>query len=102
MTTDKNRIFHKKQQSISGISSIGIAILLILVLVNFFSQIFPFKNMGVSYFFPVVAGPVGIIFGSISYFKFHDKISILGIVLNSILTVFPLGFWVIATFIWGP
>ncbi|UZQ49484.1 hypothetical protein [Clostridium kluyveri] len=45
---------------------------------------------------------IGIIFGVIARFKKNDKTGLIGIILNTIVLLIPIIYFVIGTLVWGP
>lgn len=77
-------------QKISGLISILIPFVLTLLIINFLFDIVSLKFQGVPLVFPFILCPMGTIFGFVGYKMNRDKLSLIGIIFNIILFVFPI------------
>lgn len=80
-----------QKSNILGIISILIPSVLLLFILNFFWGLVPIdKIQGLPVIMPLILCPIGAIIGFISYKDKRDKVSLIGIVLNVIMFLFPI------------
>ena len=91
-------------RTLLGKISIGIAIILVLVIINEFVQILPThetKLQGALLLSPLLIAPVGVIFGLIPLKKNKDDLAKWGVILNIILFLFPTLYMILGTTLFG-
>lgn len=85
-----------------GAISIGIASTLFLFVLNFFIQIVDTPKMqGLPVLISPVVSLAGFTFGFIGFNKNKNIVTLLGIICNTILFIFPFAYWFIATILYG-
>lgn len=91
-----------KRNNVTGIISLVVAGLAIIVLLNFFLGVFHFTEGDglISLAFSFVAGCIGVVFASIGY-RGKNKLSLVGIILNALLIAFPFLFVILGTVFFG-
>lgn len=91
-----------KKSNILGIISILIPSILLLLILNFIWGLVPIdKIQGLPVIMPFVLCPIGAIIGFFSYKINRDKVSLIGIAFNVIMFLFPIGYHVFGTLIFG-
>lgn len=88
------------KQTLLGKISIGIAFMTIVMQINVFIQIVPAP--GILLLSPLFIAPVGLILGLIPLKESKDKIAKWGVILNIILFLYPILYYILATLIVGP
>ncbi|MFD2705847.1 hypothetical protein [Salibacterium lacus] len=90
------------RKRITGVVSVGIPLLLLFLILNFFSGLIPMDNMqGLPVILPIFLCPIGAVIGFVSYRLYKDKWSLIGIVFNIVMFLFPILYHVIGTVIFG-
>ncbi|MGG4265885.1 hypothetical protein [Peribacillus simplex] len=89
-------------QKIPGLISILIPSVLTLLIINFLFDIFSLKIQGMPLVFPFILCPIGAILGFVGHQMRRDKLSLVGIIFNIILFLFPILFNIVATITLGP
>lgn len=87
-----------------GKISIGIAIILVLLISNEFTQALPThetKLQGVLILSSLFIAPIGVVLGLIPLKKNKDNFAKWGVILNIILFLFPLLYMIIGTMLFG-
>ena len=94
----------QRKRTLLGKISLGIAILLVFVLFNEFVQILPThktKLQGFLILSPLLLAPVGAIIGLYPIRKHRDDLAMWGVIINIILSLFPLIYLIFGTLIVG-
>ncbi|MDM5212993.1 hypothetical protein QUF94_16365 [Peribacillus sp. NJ4] len=89
-------------QKIPGLISILIPSVLTLLIINFLFDIVSLKIQGMPLVFPFILCPIGAILGSVGYKMNRDKLSLVGIIFNIILFLFPILYNIVAILTQGP
>ncbi len=102
----EGKVDFKKKFSLFGLTSVGIAILLLILLVNNFIEIIPLQKkiiQGTAVLLPIFISPVGGLFGYIglTLTEYNDRISYIGLVSNIALAAFTPLYMFFGTFIFG-
>ncbi|MGE5627790.1 MAG: hypothetical protein ACM3X7_06700 [Solirubrobacterales bacterium] len=93
-----------KKHTLCGKISIGIALILVVILINEFVQIFPThktKLQGILILLPSLIAPIGAILGLIPLKKNKDDLAKWGLILNIILFFCPILYTMIGTLLFG-
>lgn len=93
-----------KIHTLTGKASIGIAIILVLVIINEFVQVLPThktKLQGALILLPLFISPIGIVLGLIPLRKNTDVLAKWGLIINIILFLFPFFYRILGTLIKG-
>ncbi|MGG3574610.1 hypothetical protein ABES25_05680 [Bacillus gobiensis] len=98
-----NTIVKRKNSVIWIIELISIIIpsVLTLLIINSFTEIVPLKIQVLPIIMPILFCPIGELLGFISYKKYRDKLSLVGIVFNIVLFLFSAFYPIIAVFLFG-
>ncbi|WP_041313085.1 hypothetical protein [Heliomicrobium modesticaldum] len=88
-----------------GYTSVGVATLLGLLILNFFIQpvslsLTSFLRWAV--FFPMILGPIGFVVGYLGYRNSKDKYAKWGMISNAALFLFSHFYWAVGTLLFGP
>ncbi|MBP3950186.1 hypothetical protein [Bacillus suaedae] len=90
------------KRSLAGIVSILIPVLLLLLIINFFVGVAPIENIqGLPVIMPIILCPIGGAIGFVSYRAQKDMLSLIGMISNFILFLFPILYHVIGTLLLG-
>jgi hypothetical protein len=92
------------KQAMLGKISIGIAIILLLVIGNEFTQVFPThqtKLQGGLILLPLFVAPIGIALGLISLRKSKNGLAKWSVIFNIILFLFPMLYMTLGTVLFG-
>jgi len=93
----------EQKWSVFGTVSICLAVVVALLIINFFGQVVQISKLqGLPVLLPVLTSPVGVILGLIGFRKNKDKLSLWGLITNCILFVVPFVYWFLGVLIWGP
>lgn len=84
-------------KKIVGFTSVFIPTVLTVLIINFLFDIVSLKIQGLPIVFPFLLCPLGAILGFIGYKMSRDKLSLVGIIFNIALFVFPILYNVIGT-----
>lgn len=88
--------------NILGIVSILIPTILSILILNFLLGIFPIEKIeGLPLVMPMFLCPIGAIIGFIAYRYRKDQLSMIGIIFNIILFLFPIAYNIFVTLIFG-
>lgn len=102
LTSNNHKISNKREGLGYGLFSIFAGIVLTVFILNFFFQIVPTKELqGL----PVLIAPIVSLFGTIIGVIGKSKkanFSMVGIIMNCILLVFSLFYWILGTLVWRP
>lgn len=97
---EKNKVCEIK--SINGKISISISIILIFFIVNLFLQIIPMKKIeGLPLVMPLFISPIGILLGLIPLWIHKDNFALFGVIVNTVLWIFPIFYFIIGTIVFG-
>ncbi|MFD0736611.1 hypothetical protein, partial [Planotetraspora mira] len=92
-----------KAKLILGKVSLGLSIILTLLILNLFFNIVNLDKIeGLPLVLPLFVSPIGIILGLISFYNSKDKVSLIGIITNLLLLLFPFAYFFIITLTIGP
>ena len=103
-----DKIENDKQSStkiwmIIGVISLGIAILLGLLILNWFFQITTFQRLeGAPILLTLFINPIGIFLGVLSFSKTQYIIAKWSIIVNSVMLTLPFLYFFLGTLIFGP
>lgn len=92
------------KHTLLGKISIGIAFILVVIIINEFIQILPThktKLQGALILLPSLIAPIGIILGLIPLKKNKDDLAKWGVILNIILSLFPMLYMILGTLTFG-
>lgn len=90
MTNNNVELKKQNKSSILGGLSIAVAAVLAALVINFFTDIIPLKELeGLPLFMPIPLAPIGAVLGFVGYRAFRDKLSLWGIISNIILFLVP-------------
>ncbi|MDQ0159482.1 hypothetical protein [Alkalibacillus salilacus] len=90
------------KKSLLGVVSTIIPFVLLVLIINFFLGLVPIdKIQGLPLIFPIILCPIGAIIGFVSYRLHKDKLSLIGIVFNIILFLFPIVYHVFGILAFG-
>ncbi|WP_017548321.1 hypothetical protein [Salinicoccus carnicancri] len=88
--------------NILGILSILIPTIVSILILNFLLGIVPIKKIeGLPLVMPMFLCPIGAIIGFIAYRYRKDQLSMIGIIFNIILFLFPIAYNIFVTLIFG-
>lgn len=86
-----------------GKISLGISIILICLILNLFFNIINLEKIeGLPLVIPLFVSPIGLILGLIGFYNSKDKISLIGVITNLLLLLFPFAYFFIVTLTIGP
>lgn len=100
----KGKSYTPMKYTITGPISLGIALILAMIIINEFVQVMPTHTtrlQGILILSPTIIAPVGIVLGVIALRKGKDYVAILGLILNAILLLSPLLYFVCGYIIFG-
>lgn len=90
------------RRNLAGIVSILIPLLLLLLIINFFLGLAPIEKIqGLPVIMPIILCPIGAAIGFVSYRMQRDMLSLIGMISNFILFLFPILYHVIGTLLFG-
>lgn len=90
------------KSSILGVLSILFPIVLGLLIVNFFTDIIPLEKIqGLPVLMPLFVCPIGAVIGFLGYKRSRDTLSLVGIIANVVLFLFPVFYHILGTLIMG-
>ncbi|TYR81310.1 hypothetical protein FZC66_05475 [Priestia megaterium] len=93
----------RRKGSICGLISILIPTVTAIFVLNFLLAVVPIPKMeGLPLIFPIFLCPIGLLFAFIGYIQNKDGLSLLGIILNLILFLFPIVYHIFGTLLFGP
>ncbi|WP_307337491.1 hypothetical protein [Metabacillus malikii] len=85
-----------------GIISILIPVVVTILIINFFSAFILLEKLqGLPVIMPIFLCPIGAMLGFISYRLYKGKLSLIGIIINILLFMFPIIYHVLGTFYFG-
>lgn len=96
-------LYQKMNTFLYGAISLSVACISSVLILNFFFQLVKTPNIqGVVILIAPAAGLVGFLFGLMGFCKNRNNSSLLGIIWNIIIFIFPFAYWFIVTMILGP
>lgn len=88
--------------NILGIVSILIPTIVSILILNFLLGIVPIEKIeGLPLVIPIFLCPIGAIIGFIAYKYRKDRLSMIGIIFNIILLLFPIAYNILVTLLFG-
>jgi len=93
----------KRKSSVLGIISVIIPSAVVLLILNFFIRLVPTGELGGLYAMsaPFAIAPIGFIIAVIGYKMSKDRLSLIGMIYNIVLFLFPILYFVLGTLIAG-
>lgn len=92
----------KPKGKFTGLLSICVSLIAILLILNWFFEITPYQKLqGMPLMIAPFAGAVGFAAGFISYKKSPNSLAKWGMAMNALLFVIPILYWAVGTFIFG-
>jgi ABC-type polysaccharide/polyol phosphate export permease len=90
------------KSSFLGVLSILFPIVLGLLILNFFTDIIPLEKIqGLPVLMPLFVCPIGAVIGFLGYKRSRDTLSLVGIIANVVLFLFPVFYHILGTLIMG-
>lgn len=98
----KIREKQSNKSSFLGVLSILFPIVLGLLILNFFTDIIPLEKIqGLPVLMPLFLYPFGAVIGFLGYKRNRDTLSLVGIIANVVLFLFPIFYHILGTLIMG-
>ena len=91
-----------KNVTVLGLLSVLLPVVIALLIINFFTGIIIMDQLqGLPIIMPLFICPIGAVLGFVSYRANKNKLSLIGIIANILLFLFPIVYNVLGTLIMG-
>lgn len=99
----RSNLSERNNKNILSLISLGMFLIIFLLIANWLFEITPFQKLaGMPLLIAPFAGVIGFVLSFISYKQAPDKLSMMSLICNVIMIVFPFLFWILGTLFFGP